>query len=432
VEDGETIMDQQGHILDGNLETLGLQATLKMLALGGHTGILAVESGSERMRIALQAGNIVALEEPGAPMPDLIEVFRLLRRLGSLSRPEISQLRQLAGLNPVTAMMLLEQHGLITSTEVQQRIEFGIVQSISQAIRWERGRFEFQKDITAFQTGARYRPLNVDHVLLEALRLADERDHSGAPRLSRTTVPRWVSQFQGDVSLLGLQPHEVDVLRLANGQLTLVSISYGLMLPEPQVAAILERLLQLGLIELVDARLESELERSLVNLLTQSQYQLSQHGRASPEQRMLTLIRTLGSCANGLLAHHAVYARALRGRGEVPREGKDRYIETTFGSDLRRMQREYPRMDEIIRLEHGQLYYADLESLDRVVRGRELADCYWDAVRLLFQFTQHAFGHVLNDEAGHSRAGRQFEDLWAAFLREVDAELRRLASPVRT
>jgi hypothetical protein len=421
-------MDQQGRILDGNLETLGLQATLKMLALGGHTGILSVESGSERMRIAIQAGNIVALEEPGAPSPDLIEVFRLLRRLGPISRAETGQLRQLAGANPVTAMMLLEQHSLISSGEIQARVEFGIVQSVSRAVRWERGRFEFQKDITPFQGNTRYRPLNVDHVLLEALRLADERDHSGPMRLSRGTVPRWVPQFHGDVSQLGLQPQEVDVLRLANGQLTLASISYGLMVPEPQVAAMLERLLQLGLIELVDARMESELERSLVNLLTQSQYQLSQHGRSSPEQRMLALIRTLGTCVNGLLAHHAVYARALRGRGEIPREESERYIETTFGPEFRRMQREYPRMDEIIRLQQGQVQYSDAESLDRVVRGRELADCYWDAVRLLFQFTQHVFGYVLHDEAGHSRAGRQFEDLWAAFLREIDAELRRLAA----
>ncbi len=380
------------------------------------------------MRIALQAGNVVALEEPGAPTPDLIEVFRLLRRLGPMSRADISQLRQLAGANPVTAMMLLEQHGLMSAAEVQQRIEFGIIQSISRAIRWERGRFEFQKDITPFHGSTRYRPLNVDHVLLEALRLADEREHTGTLGLSRATVPRWVPQFHGDVSQLNLQPQEVDVLRLANGQLALASISYGLMLPESTVAAMLERLLRLGLIELVDARLESELERSLVNLLTQSQYQLSQHGRASAEQRMLTLIRTLGNCVNGLLAHHAVFARALRGRGEIPREETNRYIEATFGDALRHMQREYPRMDEIIRLDKGQLHFADVESLDRVVRGRELTDCYWDAVRLLFEFTQHVFGYVLGDEAGHSRAGRQFEDLWAAFLREIDEELRRLAA----
>ena len=47
-------MEQPVRILDGDLETLGLQATLKMLSLGGKTGILRVSSGSETLQIALE------------------------------------------------------------------------------------------------------------------------------------------------------------------------------------------------------------------------------------------------------------------------------------------------------------------------------------------------------------------------------------------
>ena len=55
----------QSRVLDGDLETLTLQSTLKMLALGGKTGALSVQSGSERLRIYLQDGAITSLEEPG-------------------------------------------------------------------------------------------------------------------------------------------------------------------------------------------------------------------------------------------------------------------------------------------------------------------------------------------------------------------------------
>ena len=78
-------MEQPVRILDGDLETLGLQATLKMLSLGGKTGILRVSSGSETLQIALKDGHIVALEEAGVTSPDMIEVFRLLMHL---SRPD--------------------------------------------------------------------------------------------------------------------------------------------------------------------------------------------------------------------------------------------------------------------------------------------------------------------------------------------------------
>ncbi len=83
-------MEQQGRILDGNLETLGLQATLKMLALSGKTGVLHVSSGQERLAIFLDNGHIVDLDEPGTPLPDLIDMFRLL---GRLSRSQALDLR---------------------------------------------------------------------------------------------------------------------------------------------------------------------------------------------------------------------------------------------------------------------------------------------------------------------------------------------------
>src|SRR5262249_51090672 len=125
-------MEQQGSVLDGNLETLGLQATLKMLALGGKTGMLSVTSGQERLLIALQNGNILSLEEPDIPAPDLIEVFRLL---GRISRDDAAHLRQMAGANPVTVMIFMSQRRQMPPEEVQQRIEFGVVQALSRAVR---------------------------------------------------------------------------------------------------------------------------------------------------------------------------------------------------------------------------------------------------------------------------------------------------------
>ena len=62
-------MEQQGRILDGDLETLGLQATLKMLSLGGKTGVLLVSSGQEHLKITLENGHILALDEPHIPSP---------------------------------------------------------------------------------------------------------------------------------------------------------------------------------------------------------------------------------------------------------------------------------------------------------------------------------------------------------------------------
>ncbi|HEY7985108.1 MAG TPA: DUF4388 domain-containing protein, partial [Ktedonobacterales bacterium] len=212
-------MEHQGRILDGDLETLGLQATLKMLALGGKTGVLNVVSGGEALRISLTNGHIVALDEPGSQPPDLIEMFRLL---GRIPRAQVPELRQLAGDNPTTLLAVLVQWQIIQPAEMQQRVEFGVIQAVSHAVRWERGRFQFDRDIIDLHSRINApQPFNVDHILLEALRMADEWDQSGAPTLTRNTVARWMPTFQGDVKRLGLGHEDISVLCLSNGQLPL-------------------------------------------------------------------------------------------------------------------------------------------------------------------------------------------------------------------
>lgn len=417
-------MDQQGRILDGDLATLGLQGTLKMLALGGKTGILTVISGSELLRISLSNGHIISLEEPNVQPPDIVEIFRLL---GRIPREQAIEIRPLAGDNPTAVLAVLVHWQIMAPAEMQQRVEFGVIQAVSRALRWERGRFQFDRDIVDIQgrIGAP-QPFNVDHILLEAIRMADEWDETGANSFTRNTVARWMPDFQGDINQLGLSREDINVLCLSNGQLPLRAIAYGLLLPEAKVAAIMRRLLDINLIEVVDARLEAELADSLVNLLTQIQHQLADGGaRATPDQRMLTLIKTMGACVNGLLAHHAIFARTLRGRGELPRSEVIQYVQRACTPLVNTMHLQFPRMDEVIRLQDGQLDYNDVLTLGAVVRGAELNACYWDAVQFLYGLMRAVFDQVISDEAGNSRVGRQFNDLWTAFLREVEDEISR-------
>ena len=56
-------MELQDQIMDGDLQTLGLQSILEMLALSGKTGTLFVHSGPETISISLRKGQIMALRE---------------------------------------------------------------------------------------------------------------------------------------------------------------------------------------------------------------------------------------------------------------------------------------------------------------------------------------------------------------------------------
>src|SRR2546428_3781248 len=264
-------MEQQDRIMDGDLQTLGLQSILKMLALSGKTGTLFVHSGPETLSISLRRGQIVSLREEGVPQPDLLVMLCLINKLDP---PRVQAIREHAGDNTQVALSLLVERGWMSVTEMQRRLEFAITQSISHALRWVNGRFAFHRQLLTMES--RMQPLDIDSVLLEALRQADEWEEMGETQLTRTTVARWLPEVSNDVRSLGLSQEHIEVLCLANGEVPLQGMAMVLMIPEARVARIMNRLLELRLIEVVDTTLEAQLQQDLSNIIIMSQHLLAQ------------------------------------------------------------------------------------------------------------------------------------------------------------
>lgn len=414
-------MESQDLIMDGDLQTLGLQSILKMLALSGKTGTLFIQSGRETLSISLRKGQVTSLREEGINQPDLLTMLCLMNRLD----PQRAQMiRQAAQGNMQVALPFLVEQGLMTPAEMQQRLEFAIAQSISHALRWVNGRFSFHRRVLAME--GRMQPLDVDSVLLEALRQADEWEEMSDNALTRTTMVRWLPEVSNDVRSLGLSQEHIDVLCLANGEVPLQAMAMALMVPEARIARILARLLELRLIEMVDTALEAELQQDLTNIIIMSQHTLAQQRQNSvPDQHLLGLIKTLSQCINGLLIHHGMYAKALRGRGQVPVADIVSYLEKRFAGSLQLMAAQQFPILETASFVNGQLDCSEIFNLDRLVRGEQLEEFYWEAVRGLAVFLRTVFTTLLNDEVGNSYTGRQLNVVWKAFLTEVDQEIQQ-------
>lgn len=417
-------MEQQDRIMDGDLQTLGLQSILKMLALSGKTGKLFVSSGPETLSISLRKGLIVGLHEEGVAQPDLLGMLCLVNKLDP---PRAQAIRELAQGNMHIALAMLVERGWMNANEMQRRLEFSVTQSISHALRWVNGRFAFHRQLVPFES--RMQPLDVDSVLLEALRQADEWEEimgEGVTHLTRTTVARWQPEVRRDVGSLGLNQESVEVLCLANGELPLQAVSLVLMTPEARVARTMVRLLQLNLIEVVDTALETELQQDLSNIIIKCQYILAQQRQSSnPEQHLLGLITTLSDCVNGLLRHHGRYARSLRGRGHIPPVEIVRYLERRFSQQLRLLAKQQYAILETTTFANGQLDCNDILTLNKVVKGEQLEEFYWEAVQGLAAFLRMIFAALLTDEVGNSHTGRQLSVAWKIFLSEIDHEIQQ-------
>ncbi len=417
-------MEQQDRIMDGDLQTLGLQSILKMLALSEKTGKLFVSSGPETLSISLRKGQIVGLHEDGVPQPDILGMLCLINKLDP---PRAQMVRELSRGDAHLALALLVERGWMSSSEMQHRLEFAVTQSISHALRWVNGRFAFHRQLVPMES--KLQPLQVDSVLLEALRQADEWEEiatEGVSHITRTTVARWQPEVSNDVRSLGLSPECIEVLCLANGELTLQAVSLVLMLPEARVARLMGQLLGLHLIEVVDTALETELQRDLSNIIIKCQYTLAQQRQpANPEQHLLGLITTLSECINGLLVHHGSYARNLRGRGHIPSMEIVRYLEHRFRPFLHTLAGQQFPILETATFNYGQLDCNDILTLHKLVKGEQLEEFYWEAVQGLAAFLRIVFTELLRDEVGNSHTGRQLTVAWRIFLSEIDQEVQQ-------
>jgi hypothetical protein len=414
-------MEQQDRIMDGDLQTLGLQSILKMLALSGKTGTLFVHSGPETLSISLRKGQIVALREEGIYQPDLLFMLCLVNRLDP---PRAQALREYSGGNTQVALSMMVERNWMTRAEMQKRLEFAITQSISHALRWVDGRFAFHRQLVPMEN--RMQPLDIDSMLLEALRQADEWEEMGETHLTRTSVARWLPEVNNDVRSLGLSQEYIEVLCLSNGELPLQAIALVLMTPEARVARIMNRLLEMRLIEVVDTALETQLQQDLSDLIIRCQSLLARQRQSSnPEQHLLGLVNVLDECINGLLIHHGIYAKSLRGRGQVPFPEVVRYLGRRFSHHLQLLSKQQYPILETAEFVNGKLDCTSILTLDKLVKGEQLEEFYWEAVLGLAAFLRMIFADLLRDEVGNSHTGRNLNVAWKAFLTEIDQEIQQ-------
>ncbi|HXZ04617.1 MAG TPA: DUF4388 domain-containing protein [Ktedonobacteraceae bacterium] len=414
-------MESQDRIMDGDLQTLGLQSILKMLALSGKTGILFVHSGPETLSISLRKGQLVALHEESYPKSDLLNMLCLINKLDP---PRAHAVREASQGNLQVALAMLVERNWMSAEEMQYRLEFAVTQSISHALRWIDGRFAFHRQLVTMESWMQ--PLEIDSVLLEALRQADEWEEMGETSLTRMTVARWLPEVSNDVRSLGLSQEHIEVLCLANGEVSLQAMAMVLMIPEARVVRIMNHLLALHLIEVVDTALEAELQQDLSNIIIMCQHKLAQRRQNHvPNQHLLGLIETLSQCINGLLIHHGTYAKSLRGRGQLPFTEIVRYLERRFTQPLELLaKQQYPILDTLT-FTNGQLDCTEIIYLDKLVKGEKLEEFYWEAVLGLATFLRTVFSTLLNDEVGNSHTGRQLNYVWKAFLTEIDQEIQQ-------
>lgn len=188
--------------LSGNIQDVSVADALQFIHLGGRTGTLTLSCGESKGGIGFHQGRIVNAWAPGGKRLGelLVEAGHIdqARLDEALARQEAEHPRRSLG-------QILVSMGAVDAETIYRTIEHQIEHTVYDLVSWKEGTFHFALDDLkpiddiAVVPGDVIRRLNLDTqmVLLDALRIFDERNRAG-PRPSNGSPDEGVLEIGGE------------------------------------------------------------------------------------------------------------------------------------------------------------------------------------------------------------------------------------------
>lgn len=180
--------------LSGNLEDVSVADAMQFIHLGGRTGTLTLTNGDVSAVIAFHQGRIVNAFGPGSK-----KLGELLVDAGAIEPATLeAALAQQESEQPRRSLgQILVAMGAVTPEIMYGAVEQQIERTVYDLVTWSHGTFQFALDdlrpideIAVFP-GDVIRHLNLDTqmVLLDALRIFDERNRDEKPKTAPLPTP---------------------------------------------------------------------------------------------------------------------------------------------------------------------------------------------------------------------------------------------------
>ncbi len=171
--------------LSGNLQDVSIADIMQFIHLGERTGTLSVKSPEGDGTITFHRGWVVHAQAPSSTRLTAHLIDRGLITEQDAERAALSQ-REVGDKRPIGHHLL--GNGALTKDQLNAAIQTHIEQAIYELAVWSRGDFNFNLDDLRPLDDAGLDPseiipsirLNTQVVLLEAMRLFDERNRSGS------------------------------------------------------------------------------------------------------------------------------------------------------------------------------------------------------------------------------------------------------------
>ncbi|UCH82658.1 MAG: DUF4388 domain-containing protein [Candidatus Latescibacterota bacterium] len=155
--------------LEGNLSVFQPISVMQMLNLAGATGELVVTGDANSANIFFEQGNVTFAGIANRPL----KLGEYLVREGLVTESALNGVLKKHGRQKKRIGDLLVEADLIQRSELEQAVETQIMDVIYEVVRWQSGRFSFEKNKVPPAREIRI-DIPLDHLLLEGLKRLDE------------------------------------------------------------------------------------------------------------------------------------------------------------------------------------------------------------------------------------------------------------------
>ena len=272
--------------IEGPLRELSLSDVFQLLDLSRKTGVLTItsEARAKPAIVRFDRGAVTSAELPGSTE----RLGHLLLRAGKVTAADVETARRAQAGRPGTPLgVLLVEHGVVSTPDVQRQLRFQIQETVYELIQWKDGYFRFEESAAPTPSPVAVR-VSTESLLMEAARRIDEWSTLEKKIPHTGVIPALVGDTDG--AAIDLHPSEWEVLAEIDGVRTLKEIASGVGRSEFDVAKIVYGLVSTGVVEILEERapepVMSSSERPLRDGLGEARLALSD-GAVERARRLL-------------------------------------------------------------------------------------------------------------------------------------------------
>ena len=158
--------------LVGTIKDFGLADILQLIGLQRKTGVLTLDSGTDRVTVKFLEGAVVGADTSVRDLENLLG--SVLVRTGRITEAQLQGTLQIQRNTLQRLGYILVQQSFISDEDLEEALRIQVSQIVYRLFRWRDGKYQFAPMDHVEYDNEHFRPISAETILMEGARMIDE------------------------------------------------------------------------------------------------------------------------------------------------------------------------------------------------------------------------------------------------------------------